>query len=102
MEFVDERSKVSGSKLFREQILTVNDLLDFKNELPLDIKRLLEAQAAQPARKWLKSYEVEKLLGISPGTLQTFRNNGTIPYTKIGGGVNINQITRYFNTQENG
>lgn len=26
-----------------------------------------------------------KLLGISPGTLQNLRINGTIPYTKIGG-----------------
>jgi hypothetical protein len=25
------------------------------------------------------------MLGISPGTLQTLRLNGTIPFTKIGG-----------------
>jgi hypothetical protein len=25
------------------------------------------------------------MLGISPGTLQTLRINGTIPYTKVGG-----------------
>jgi isocitrate dehydrogenase kinase/phosphatase len=28
---------------------------------------------------------VRKLLGISPGTLQNLRINGTLPYTKIGG-----------------
>jgi len=33
----------------------------------------------------LKSYEVRKLLGISPGTLQNLRLNETLPYTKIGG-----------------
>ena len=36
-------------------------------------------------RAWLKSYEVRKLLGISAGTLQNLRVNGTLPYTKIGG-----------------
>ena len=36
-------------------------------------------------KKWLKSTEVRKLLGISPGTLQNLRINGTLPYSKIGG-----------------
>ena len=36
-------------------------------------------------KKWLKSNEVRELLGISPGTLQNLRINGTLPYTKIGG-----------------
>ena len=74
-------------KLLRNQLLTVGDLLDFKKELLDGIKRLLEAQATKSVKKWMKSYEVEKLLEISPGTLQTFRNNGTIPYTKIGGSI---------------
>uniref|UniRef100_UPI00404892CE helix-turn-helix domain-containing protein n=1 Tax=Roseivirga sp. TaxID=1964215 RepID=UPI00404892CE len=33
----------------------------------------------------MKSYEVRKLLDISPGTLQNLRVNGTLPFTKIGG-----------------
>ena len=36
-------------------------------------------------KKWLKSKEVRNMLGISPGTLQTLRINGTIPYSKVGG-----------------
>ena len=31
--------------------------------------------------------EVRELLGISPGTLQNLRVNGTLPYTKVGGVV---------------
>lgn len=85
MESVKELSAAPTSKLFREQLITIGDLLDFKKEVLDGIRRLLEAQATKPVKKWLKSYEVEKLLEISPGTLQTFRNNGTIPYTKIGG-----------------
>lgn len=87
MENVEKRLATPINKLLREQLITIGDLLDFKKELLDGIKRLLEAQATKPVKKWLKSYEVEKLLEISPGTLQTFRNNGTLPYTKIGGTI---------------
>ncbi|WP_051292976.1 helix-turn-helix domain-containing protein [Olivibacter sitiensis] len=38
-------------------------------------------------REWLKSVEVRRLLGISPGTLQNLRVNGTLPYRKVGGSM---------------
>lgn len=66
-------------------IITTEDLREFKMELLDDIKQLLQNQGGQPAKKWLKSNEVRELLGISPGTLQNLRINGTLPYTKIGG-----------------
>jgi len=66
-------------------IITSEDLMEFKLELLEDIKQLLQNQNGQPAKKWLKSPEVRELLGISPGTLQNLRINGTLPYTKIGG-----------------
>jgi hypothetical protein len=66
-------------------IITTDDLRDFKLELLDDIKQLLNNQSGQITKKWLKSPEVRKLLGISPGTLQNLRINGTLPYTKIGG-----------------
>lgn len=66
-------------------IITTEDLYDFKLELLEDIKQLLQSQNETPSKKWLKSPEVMKLLGISPGTLQNMRINGTIPYTKVGG-----------------
>ncbi len=65
-------------------IITTEDLLEFKMELLDDIKNLLNNQSNH-AKKWLKSPEVRDLLGISPGTLQNLRINGTLPYTKIGG-----------------
>ncbi len=67
------------------EIITVEDLQAFKTELINDIKDLLKELKGQPNKKWLKSYEVRKLLNISPGTLQNLRINGTLPYTKIGG-----------------
>jgi hypothetical protein len=67
------------------EIITSDDLRVFKIELLEDIKRLLKEANGQPSKKWLKSYEVRKVLNLSPGTLQNLRINGTLPYTKIGG-----------------
>ena len=67
------------------EIVTTDDLREFKIELLDELKEILMQHHGQPSKKWLKSYEVRELLGISSGTLQTMRSNGTLPYTKIGG-----------------
>ncbi|KUO64953.1 MAG: transcriptional regulator [Lutibacter sp. BRH_c52] len=67
------------------EIITTDDLREFKIELLEEIKKLLKTTAAQGTKKYLKSAEMMRLLKVSPGTLQTLRINGTIPYTKIGG-----------------
>jgi hypothetical protein len=66
-------------------IITSDDLREFKMELLDDIKNLLAKQTNGSLKKYLKSSEVMELLQVSPGTLQTFRINGTLPYTKVGG-----------------
>ena len=66
-------------------IITTEDLREFKMELLDDIKQLLNNQSGQVTKKWLKSPEVRELLGISSGTLQNLRINGTLPYTRVGG-----------------
>lgn len=66
-------------------IITTEDLKEFKKELLSDIQELLIKQQNGVTKKWLKSTEVMKMLKISPGTLQSFRVNGTLPFTKIGG-----------------
>ena len=72
------------------QVLTTNDLQEFKIELLEEIRNILTEQKSVTSKKWLKSIEVRKLLNISPGTLQTLRIKGTLPFTKIGG-------TNYYN-----
>ncbi|NEW81672.1 MAG: helix-turn-helix domain-containing protein [Mariniphaga sp.] len=67
------------------EIITTEDLQVFKTELFREIRKMFLEHHGQPAKKWLKSYEIRKLLGISPGTLQNMRMNGTLPFTKIGG-----------------
>lgn len=66
-------------------IITTDDLREFKLELLEEIQELLSKQHSTTSKKWLRSKEVRELLGISPGTLQNLRINGTLPYTKIGG-----------------
>lgn len=72
-------------KIMAVEIITREDLDRFRKDLLEDIKRLLKRNSGQPTKKWLKSFEVRKLLGISPGPLQNLRVNGTLPYTKVGG-----------------
>jgi hypothetical protein len=78
-------------------IITTEDLEQFKVELFSELKNLITSNVSskdnqepnQP--RWLKSYQVQRLLGISPGTLQTLRINGTLPFTKLGGTILYNQ-----------
>ena len=72
------------------QIITTDDLREFKIELLDEIRIIVSEQKTPATKKWLKSSEVRGILNISPGTLQTLRINGTLPYTKIGG-------TNYYN-----
>jgi len=65
-------------------LITREDLNEFRNLLLNDLKQLIRPQSQQ-TKQWLKSYEVRKLLNISAGTLQNLRINGTLAFTKIGG-----------------
>jgi hypothetical protein len=67
------------------QLVTLKDLEEFRTKLMMDIKMMLEGHLNKTTKRWLRSIEVRKILSISPGTLQTLRNNGKIPFTKIGG-----------------
>jgi hypothetical protein len=66
------------------QIITIEDLNEFRNLLLNDLKEIINSKPQQ-VKQWLKSNEVRKLLNISPGTLQNLRINGTLTFTKIGG-----------------
>lgn len=66
------------------EVVTKEDLMEFRHTLLHDLRSLLHHQPKEQ-KQWLKSSEVRKLLKISPGTLQNFRINGTLSYTKIGG-----------------
>ncbi|RYG22033.1 MAG: DNA-binding protein [Chitinophagaceae bacterium] len=69
------------------EFITKADLEQFKQELFAELRRpTFKLPTPKNQQKpWLKSYEVRKLLDISPGTLQNLRKNGTIKFNKIGG-----------------
>ncbi len=67
------------------EIVTKQDLESFRVSLLADLARLIKVpDLVQP---WLRSYEVRKLLKISPGTLQRLRSQGILPYSRVGGTI---------------
>lgn len=60
---------------------------EFKQELLVEFKAILNQgfKGQSDSTKWLKSYQVEKLLGISSNTLLSLRKKGLIKFSKIGG-----------------
>jgi hypothetical protein len=72
-------------KVFANQLITVDDLFQFKKELLEELLLALKPQNSLPGKKWMKSHEVRRMLKISPGTLQTLKSSGIIPFTKLGG-----------------
>jgi hypothetical protein len=66
------------------EVVTKDDLQTFRQQLINDVKELLQSKNTT-TKDWLRSREVRKLLNISPGTLQSFRVNGKLKPSKIGG-----------------
>lgn len=65
------------------ELITKDDLKEFKSDLLTEIKAIMQLEPGQ-SKKWLKSLEVRRLLNISPGTLQNLRINGTLRFSKVG------------------
>lgn len=65
-------------------LITRQDLEQFKTELFSELKKMQGLPAVSPAKEWLRSMDVRKLLNISAGTLQNLRISGTLPYTRVG------------------
>lgn len=69
------------------EIVTKDEFCLLKEELIAEIKTILEENLnnVEDGRKWLRTSEVKELLSISSGTLQTLRDNGTLPFTRLNG-----------------
>jgi hypothetical protein len=68
-------------------IITMEDLRQFKTDFLEEMKGIIGQKKESQNKQWLRSSEVRKMLNISPGTLQTLRINGTLPFRKIGGSM---------------
>ncbi|MFZ1562148.1 MAG: helix-turn-helix domain-containing protein [Saprospiraceae bacterium] len=71
-------------------ILTTDDLREFKVELLEEIKEILHfsKNTINPdGKRFLKSSEVQELLSLSPASLQNLRNARELPYSKVNGTI---------------
>ncbi|WP_289029264.1 helix-turn-helix domain-containing protein [uncultured Algoriphagus sp.] len=76
------------------ELITLAALQSLKQEILSEIRELIKQKSlAFNEKKWLKSRDVQRLLGISSGTLQTLRNQEKIPFTRLGGVI-------YYDRQE--
>lgn len=70
-------------------IVTQEDLQELKDTILSSIASLKDELSTQNTSSndpvLLKSHQVQRMLGISPGTLQNMRVNGTMPFSKVGG-----------------
>jgi hypothetical protein len=64
--------------------ITKEELHQFKKELLAELVEIINSKETSTP-KWLKSYQVREMLGISRATLQTLRDKGTLKATQIGG-----------------
>jgi hypothetical protein len=72
------------------ELITKADILNLKTEIVDEIKKHLQVKSAE--KEWLKSGDVMKLLGCSPGTLQNLRVSGVLPFTKMGGTIYYSRV----------
>lgn len=64
-------------------VLTKEDLAEFKAELMEEIKKIVGVR--QDAPVYYKSREVKKILRCSDSTLQFYRDSGRVKAEKVGG-----------------
>jgi hypothetical protein len=79
----------------KNQLVTIGDLEEFKLEIITAINHLSNNANAGKPKKWLKSAELRKLIGVSPGKLQAIRDAGLLSFTKIGGNIYYDQDDVY-------
>jgi len=77
----------------RDELVTLQDLAAFGEELLEEIKKMLSENQGRSAKQWVKAAEIKKMLRLSDGKLAYLRDRGVIPFTKLGG------IT-YYNLKE--
>jgi hypothetical protein len=53
-------------KIFAHQLITVDDLFQFKKELLQELLTALKSQVNSTPKKWMKSHEVRRLLKSLP------------------------------------
>ncbi len=83
-------------------IATLGDLDRLKSEMISELRFLLDSKKESQPKRWVKTTEARKILGFSAGKLQAVRENGLLPYTKIGGNLyyDTEDLAKLFTTRK--
>lgn len=80
MTAISKKIKGVRSLIPATQLLTQDDLVDFKKEILTEFKRIIKESMGDPGKRWLKSDEVKGILCISHRFLKTLRDRDTLPF----------------------
>ena len=69
------------NELFKPILVLTNDV----KEVKACLQKILQTRAEIFKQNWIDGQEVMIALNISQRTLQTLRDNGTLPYSRING-----------------
>lgn len=70
------------------KLITYDDLKVSNQKLLEDFGTLLRSElSGHLSKRWVRAKELQKLTGWSLSTIQTYRANGTLTYSKVGGTV---------------
>lgn len=67
------------------EVITKDDLQQFRMQLLNDLRELIKPSEAKLVKPWLKNSEVRELLNISSNTVQRLRIAGKLRSSKVGG-----------------
>jgi len=68
-----------------DDLITRKDLKEFEEKLISEIEKL-RGNSAEP-QKWLRSKDVQRIMGISASSLQNLRVNRELSYSKVMGSI---------------
>lgn len=85
------RQSEESSAMFTHQLVTLADLEKFKEQMLSEMRRLAGG-GTQHSKQWLKSREVRKLLGVSPGKLHAMRVSRQLSFMRIGGVIYYDRV----------
>lgn len=68
------------------ELVTKADIAQLREDIFEELRKFRFGVKKPVVKKeWLKSFEVCEMLSISKGTLASYRRNGTLRFSKIGG-----------------
>ncbi len=68
----------------RNDLPTVAEFYDLEERL---YKRIIDFLQESKPKKWIRTTDVQKILGKPASSIQALRDSGALPYSRIGGTI---------------